>query len=92
MNTQAIEKALRNMYVDIENATSFEQRNGIFADYAERIASMESDELVSMTEAAELIGVSRQRVHQLLQAGKLDGYKVGNTWSIYRYSVESWLS
>ena len=46
----------------------------------------------SITEAAGILGISRQRVHQLLQAGKLDGHKVGNTWNIYRYSVESWLS
>lgn len=42
----------------------------------------------SITEAAEILGVSRQRVHQMLQAGQLNGHKVGNAWAVYRYSVE----
>lgn len=43
----------------------------------------------SITETAGILNVSRQRVHAMIQAGILDGRKVGNTWSIYRYSVES---
>lgn len=43
----------------------------------------------SITEAASILGVSRQRVHQLIESGKLDAHKVGSTWSIYRYSVEN---
>ena len=42
----------------------------------------------SVTETAELLGVSRQRVLQMLNSGKLDGRKVGNVWTVYRYSVE----
>lgn len=44
--------------------------------------------IISLTEAAELLGVSRQRVHALLQNEQLDGFMVGNTWCIYRDSVE----
>ena len=44
--------------------------------------------VISLTEAAELLGVSRQRVHILLQNGQLDGFKVGNTWNVYRASVD----
>lgn len=43
--------------------------------------------VMSLTEAAEMLGVSRQRVHVLLTNGNLDGYKVGNTWNISRDSV-----
>ena len=71
-------------------------------EYAEQIAEQyrqqgfevdvneigEMSDVVSLTEAANLLGVSRQRVHILLQNGQLDGYKVGNTWNIYRASVE----
>ena len=49
---------------------------------------IESDDIISLTEAANMLGVSRQRVHILLQNGQLDGYKVGNTWNVYRASVE----
>lgn len=47
----------------------------------------ESDEC-SITEAAEMLGLSRQRVHILLQNGQLEGRKVGNAWIINRDSVE----
>lgn len=42
----------------------------------------------SITEAAEMLGVSRQRVHVLLQNGQLEGRKVGNAWNISRESIE----
>ena len=42
----------------------------------------------TITEAAEILGVSRQRVHKMLQDGKLEGYKRGNSWFVYYYSVE----
>lgn len=41
----------------------------------------------SITEAAENLGVSRQRVHAMLKAGQLEGRKIGNTWAISRDSV-----
>lgn len=58
----------------------------------------EADELpdergmYDVKEAAAMLDVSRQRVHQLLQAGQLDGHKVGKTWYVYRYSVENRLA
>lgn len=48
--------------------------------------------IISLTEAAEMLGVSRQRVHILLQNGQLDGFKVGNSWNVYRESVENRIS
>lgn len=44
--------------------------------------------VISLTEAAEMLGLSRQRVHVLLQNRQLDGFKVGNAWNVYRSSVE----
>lgn len=41
---------------------------------------------------AGMLNVSRQRVHQLLQAGQLNGRKIGKTWYVYRYSVENRLA
>lgn len=46
------------------------------------------DRLMSVQEAADALGVNRQRVHQLLDTGKLDGRKVGGTWVLDRASVE----
>ncbi len=41
-------------------------------------------EWVSMTQAAELIGVSRTAVHQALLEKRLEGLRVGNAWIIER--------
>lgn len=49
---------------------------------------MKHEYLYSITEAADILGITRQRVHVLLQGGKLDGCKVGNTWIVYGDSVE----
>ena len=43
----------------------------------------------SATEAAEILGVSRMRVNQLIHDGQLDARKVGNAWQVYRHSVEN---
>lgn len=43
---------------------------------------------LSITEAAELLGVSRQRVFVLVTNGHIDGVKIGDTWIITRKSVE----
>jgi excisionase family DNA binding protein len=45
-----------------------------------------------LSEAAHLLKVSRQRVHVMLQSGKLDGVKVGSTWIIHRDSVEGYMA
>lgn len=44
-------------------------------------------DVISMTEASKLLGVSRQRVNVLLNNGQLEGFKVGNAWNVYKSSV-----
>lgn len=43
---------------------------------------------VSITEAAEMLGISRQRVHTLITEGKLKAERIGTQWSIRRADVE----
>jgi excisionase family DNA binding protein len=38
-------------------------------------------------EAARILGVSRQRVHQLVKAGILAGRRIGRDWHVERASV-----
>lgn len=45
-------------------------------------------EFVSVTDAADMLGVTRQRVQMLVVNGKLNGRMVGSTWMITRASVE----
>jgi hypothetical protein len=42
---------------------------------------------ISTAAAADMLGVSPQRVRQLLAAGVLDGRRVGSVWMIARESV-----
>ena len=43
--------------------------------------------MLSVQEAAELLGVSGARVRALLKNGQLEGKKIGNTWAIAESSV-----
>ena len=47
-------------------------------------------ESVSVTQAADILNVSRQQVLRLVNAGRLDAQKIGNYWVIKRASVEAY--
>lgn len=49
---------------------------------------MEND-LASTTEAASILGVSPQRVRQLLGEGRLVGTRIGRDWLIERQQLEA---
>lgn len=57
------------------------------AEFDRRIEALEIPPLLSVPEAAEALGVSRQRVLQLVNGGQLDAVKIGDTWAILRASV-----
>lgn len=57
------------------------------SEYDRRAGLQPMPELVSVTEAAELLGVSRQAVLQRLERGTLPGRKVGDTWAIARTAL-----
>lgn len=58
--------------IEVMTSEDFDRRHG-FAPLPE---------LVSITEAAKQLGVSRQAVHQRVESGSLPGQKVGTTWVI----------
>lgn len=58
-------------------------------DFHERIASTPVPELLSVTQAAEVLGVTRQRALQLASGGQLEATKVGDTWVLPRAAVEA---
>ena len=60
---------------------SSEEAHDFFAGIGERLT-------IGATEAADVLGVSRMRVNQLLNDGKLEGYRVNGIWRVYRASVE----
>lgn len=52
---------------------------------------MSDKKLFSTSELAEAAGVSRERVRQLVAAGEIEGYKVGQTWVIPEDEARRWL-
>jgi len=45
----------------------------------------------TVSEIAELAGISQARVRRLLAAGKIRGAKFGRDWQIHRSDVQAWL-
>lgn len=45
-------------------------------------------ELMSLTEAAEFIGITRPAAHQALVEGRLNGRRVGNAWVVMKVDAE----
>lgn len=44
---------------------------------------------VTVAEAAEILGVSKQRVYALIESGDLTGFKDGSEWRLFRKRVDS---
>lgn len=63
-------------------------RGGLAPDRGDERALTE--EIVSISEAAKMLGVTRSAVIKAAQAGRLKGKKIGHTWALLRRSVESY--
>jgi excisionase family DNA binding protein len=48
------------------------------------------EDLLTAEQAAEYVGVSRQRIYALTKAGKLEGKRVGSTWLYTRAELDRW--
>ncbi len=51
---------------------------------------MPTGDIVSVTEAAKRLGVTRSAVIKAAQAGRIKGKKIGHTWALLRRSVETY--
>ena len=47
--------------------------------------------VLSVSEVAEYLGVGKNRVYELLNAGKLKGFRMGSTWKISRMALENYI-
>ena len=56
--------------------------------FTDDVITIPPTEFVSVTDAADMLGITRQRVQTLVVNGKLNGHMVGSTWMITRASVE----
>lgn len=46
------------------------------------------DSLMTVTEAAEALGVGKGRMYQLLKSGSIKSFRIGKMWRIPRESLE----
>lgn len=56
-------------------------------EYSRRVGVKPMPELVSVTAAAEIAGVSRQAILARLETGSIAGEKVGNTWVVQKAAL-----
>lgn len=58
------------------------------AEATAQFAADEKRELVTVLQAARLLGKSRDTIYRWLTEGRLEGRKVGGRWLVYRDGVE----
>ena len=56
--------------------------------YFDEKIEADREEIITVKEACEILGLTRQRISTLLKNGQLEGRKSGKTWLIYKNSVE----
>ena len=49
---------------------------------------LDTDKIISVEEAAKVIGISERRVRQLLRENRLQGKKIGRGWLVFESSYE----
>ena len=47
--------------------------------------------VLSVSEVAEYLGVGKNRIYELLNAGVLKGFRMGSTWKISRMALENYI-
>ena len=47
--------------------------------------------VLSVSEVAEYLGVGKNRIYELLNAGALKGFRMGSTWKISRMALENYI-
>ena len=71
--------------IDAERTLTLEEQTELMAAYY-----IYDHEVVTVTQAAEIIGVSRQRVYAMISEGKLTGYRDGSRIVLFRRRVDVW--
>lgn len=53
-------------------------------------ADAETTDAVTVTQAADMLGVNTARIRQLIESKRLSGRKVGHMWLVTRASIEDY--
>lgn len=65
------------------------QQGHVLAPNVDTTGLAQNGHLLSMTEAAEHIGITRPAVHQALREGRLKGQQVGNAWIVHKADADA---
>lgn len=49
------------------------------------------DDVISVKELCEILGIGRNRAYELLQTNQIKGFQMGRPWKIPKVSVEEYL-
>lgn len=88
---KTFDQAVTTAYAVLTRAAGQLQRFEVLttAEFDRRSDDVRMPDLVGATEAAEIIGITRQRVQQLAAIGQLQSVKVGSTYAFVRSGVEA---
>jgi excisionase family DNA binding protein len=75
---------------DIADRVGIAQGYLLAPDVARSKEAKFGGDLLSLTEAAELIGITRPAAHQALVEQRLRGWRVGNAWVVKRTDAEAY--
>ncbi len=59
-----------------------------FTNSPSKIDDVETSDFVSIVEAAKVLGLTKQRVHQLVNSGELQAKRVAGHWLVILSDVE----
>lgn len=74
---------------DIADRVGIEQGYLLAPDVARSVGANGAGDLLSLTEAADFIGITRPAAHQALTERRLRGRRVGNAWVVARADAET---
>jgi hypothetical protein len=86
---EVVRSAVYRAAHDIADRAGIEQGYLLAPDVEQPATLGASEKLLSLTEAAEVIGISRPATHQALVEGRLPGQKVGNAWVTTKTDAEA---
>ena len=73
---------------DIADRVGIEQGYLLAPGVGRSVEANGNEDLLSLTEAADLIGITRPAAHQALTENRLNGRRIGNAWVIARADAE----
>ena len=74
---------------DLADRVGIEQGYLLAPDVARSVEANGTGDLLSLTEAADFIGITRPAAHQALTEKRLRGRRVGNAWVVARADAET---